>query len=183
MNKYSGYVYVLSNPAMPGIVKIGRSKHGGVNRAKQLYSSGKSGIPMQFKLEFEIYCDDCYALEHHVHEEISHLRINQDREFFKIDADDAIDVVIKVFGYWREFEYLPVDQCIDINDFATSNRSFTRALSDNDFYPPDVKQLLYFIVDKHPERFSDCIAEYKTHLKERKERLNQRKKEMDIEHG
>jgi hypothetical protein len=183
MNKYNGYVYILSNPAMPGIVKIGRSKHGGRNRAKELYSAGKSGIPMPFNLEFEIYCEDCYSLEEDVHDEISHLRINKEREFFNIDVYEAIDIVIRLFGYCRECDYLPFQNCIDATDLGTCSPAFTKALIENDLYPADVKNLLYFIIDKYPDRISGCIDDFKEYTKERLKKIRQRRKEADGEHG
>ncbi len=99
MGEYSGYVYILSNPAMPGIYKIGRSKHGGRVRARDIYKQGGTGVPMPYKMEFELWTEDCIQLEDDVHNELQEKRINKDREFFKIDLTEAIQAVMRVFGY------------------------------------------------------------------------------------
>lgn len=43
-------VYVLTNPAMPGLVKIGYTTHADANtRIAQLYTTG---VPVPFELQF-----------------------------------------------------------------------------------------------------------------------------------
>ncbi|WP_299075861.1 GIY-YIG nuclease family protein [uncultured Paraglaciecola sp.] len=81
-----GYVYVLSNPVMPGIVKIGRSMHGGKGRADALYRND-TGVAKPFVVEHEIYVKDCVALEKAVHAAFSMFRINKSREFFETTPD------------------------------------------------------------------------------------------------
>jgi len=105
MNK-DGYVYILSNRSMPGLVKIGKSSRGGRHRAKEIY---QTGVPTPFNLEFEIYTHDCDSLEMYVHERLESKRVNESREFFEIDISEAIaDVVdanIEDYGYrviWDE---------------------------------------------------------------------------------
>lgn len=87
-----GYVYVLSNPSMPGLVKIGRSIHGGRQRANQLF---QTGIPTPFHLEFEILVDDHDDIESLVHENLWQYREDERREFFRIPASDAVLAVLK----------------------------------------------------------------------------------------
>lgn len=88
-----GYVYVLSNPSMPGLVKIGRSKVSGNSRASQLYK-GDTGVPTPFELEFECLFDNCIEAEVAVHYELDHLRVNPQREFFKMGVESAIVTVL-----------------------------------------------------------------------------------------
>lgn len=85
-----GYVYVLTNQSMPGIVKIGRSKDGGRARAASLYTTG---VPTQFDVAFEILSWDCVTAESRAHDELSKHRVNASREFFKIEVHDAVRVV------------------------------------------------------------------------------------------
>lgn len=94
----SGYVYILSNEAMPGILKIGHSMYGGRKRAKEIYSQGGTGIPMPFKMEFEIWSNDCHCHEQYIHEQLINLRINKSREFFRIEVDRAIEVIMSIVG-------------------------------------------------------------------------------------
>lgn len=58
MSASKGYVYILSNPSMPGILKIGRSINGGKGRADALYKND-TGVASPFALEFEMIFDDC----------------------------------------------------------------------------------------------------------------------------
>jgi hypothetical protein len=99
----NGYVYILSNPAMPGIVKVGRSIHGGKLRAKDLYKQGGTGIPMPFHMEFEVFHDDCVLLEKEVHTLLEKFRLNEAREFFRIDPDDAKIIILKVICSFHDF--------------------------------------------------------------------------------
>src|SRR6185369_16856001 len=89
-----GYVYVLSNPSMPGVVKIGRSENGGFSRAKAMYI-GATGVPQPFHLEFELLSDDAHQLEESVHECLNRYRVNQSREFFRCSVSVAIESVIR----------------------------------------------------------------------------------------
>lgn len=90
-----GYVYVLSNPSMPGIVKIGYSKHGGQSRADALFS-GNTAVAMPFKLEFEILVEDYAALEAKVHSCYKSIRVNKSREFFWRTPEQATMTIISL---------------------------------------------------------------------------------------
>ena len=101
-----GYVYVLSNPSMPGIVKIGRSKAGGKHRASQLYTTG---VPMPFLLEFEMLVTDPEFVEVAAHEHLEQRRVNGSREFFACETDEAIHAVIGAYAFLMDCELVSLD--------------------------------------------------------------------------
>lgn len=102
-----GYVYILSNTSMPGLLKIGRSTGGGEHRAKGLYVTG---VPERFHLEFELLADDANELETLVHERLQDHRVNDDREFFKCSVDEAIHALLDVFASERDLRVCYVDE-------------------------------------------------------------------------
>lgn len=83
-------VYVLSNPAMPGIVKIGMTSDDVSLRLSQLY---QTGVPFPFELQFACRVSNAAEVEMALHKAFYPNRINPKREFFKIDADQAIAVL------------------------------------------------------------------------------------------
>ena len=105
-----GYVHILSNESMPGLVKIGRSISSGRNRAKEIY---QTGVPTPFKLEFELYCDDCVELEHIVHQRLERNRPNPNREFFKLEVYEAIQAVMGEFAGYHDLSVIYADYEID----------------------------------------------------------------------
>jgi hypothetical protein len=77
-----GYVYAMTNEAMPGLVKIGMTCDHPEERAKELSSA--TGVPFPFKVAF---CKKVYnprVKEAAMHELLSALgfRVNEKREFF-----------------------------------------------------------------------------------------------------
>jgi hypothetical protein len=115
----TGYVYVLSNPSMPGVVKIGRSAKGGEVRSKAIF---QTGVPQPFALEFEIYCDDCQWLELEVHKSFAGERVCDKREFFKVDPPSAIATIVglymSMFTDDRVVGGLEHDAVMDLNGLA-----------------------------------------------------------------
>lgn len=126
----NGHVYVLSNPAMKGIVKIGRTCKSGRSRAKELYSQAGTALPMPFKMEFEMWCGDCFAVEQRVHEELDFFRINKSREFFRIDIDNAIKAVIRVVCYDFNLHVGWSDSVVDEDQLLSAYGEQTKSLID-----------------------------------------------------
>lgn len=89
----SGYIYVLSNKSMPGLLKIGRTDRRPETRAKELTSA--TGVPIAFEIEFSVLVSDSIAAESFIHRtlETKGLRLAQNREFFKINLDQAIELL------------------------------------------------------------------------------------------
>jgi len=83
----AGFVYVLSNPSMPGIVKIGKTERHPESRSQELHTSG---VPTPFVLEFALWVNDAHEVEKLVHEFFSYQRVSKSREFFKISLQDAV---------------------------------------------------------------------------------------------
>lgn len=84
-------VYVLSNPAMPNIVKIGRTASEDANeRIAQLYTTG---VPVPFKLEFACRVLAGLEAERALHVAFGPYRVNPRREFFRIDPEQAIAIL------------------------------------------------------------------------------------------
>ena len=67
-----GYVYILSNSSMPGLVKIGKTTRTAQSRADELF---QTGVPTEFKVEAEILCPDCDEVERHVHSALAENRV------------------------------------------------------------------------------------------------------------
>ena len=90
MEKETGLVYVLTNPAMPGIVKIGLTTRPKIeDRLKELFTTN---VPVPFKCEFACQVDDCNKVETALHKAFRPYRFPQ-REFFKIEPEQAIAIL------------------------------------------------------------------------------------------
>lgn len=83
-----GFVYVLQNAFMPGIVKVGATRQHPLRRLKEL--SAPTGVPGDFKLAYYHSFSDCFAAEALAHEHFVTCRINESREFFELHVDEAI---------------------------------------------------------------------------------------------
>lgn len=81
-----GHVYVLTNRAIPGFVKIGRTTRSPEERARELSSTG---VPRKWEVHFAIFVPDCAAVERQVHADLKACRDSRDREFFKIASPEG----------------------------------------------------------------------------------------------
>ncbi|AHJ14177.1 GIY-YIG nuclease family protein [Sulfurospirillum multivorans] len=102
----SGYVYILINQSMPGLIKVGKTKRDSRSRARELYSTG---IPTPFQVAFEIFCDDYELVEKKIHEKLADFRVNNNREFFKFPIDKAISLLQKNSEVSKEDLYSAID--------------------------------------------------------------------------
>ena len=98
----NGWVYVLGNESMPGIVKIGFTTKDPGARAKEL--SGSTGVPMPFFVEYGIVVADPEECEKRVHNLLAEQRLNEGREFFKCTLGEAITAIRKAAGNGIQFE-------------------------------------------------------------------------------
>ena len=81
-----GFVYVLTNPVMPGLCKIGLTAEPIENRLKQLYTTG---VPAPFDCYFLAKVSDMRLVESALHKGLSKLRYSNSREFFLIEPAEA----------------------------------------------------------------------------------------------
>lgn len=88
-----GIVYVLTNSAMPGLVKIGMTTRDSIEaRMKELYSTG---VPVPFECVYacEVKASDCAKIEKALHTAFEPNRINANREFFNIASKQAVAIL------------------------------------------------------------------------------------------
>ena len=81
-------IYILTNEAMPGLIKIGLTTDNVESRISQL--STHSGVPLPFECYFAAVVMDCAKLEKTLHQLFSESRINPKREFFKVDPEKVV---------------------------------------------------------------------------------------------
>lgn len=88
-------VYALTNSAMPGLIKIGKTTQADISlRMGQLYSTG---VPVPFECVYAVQVDDCTKVEAAFHVAFGPYRINPNREFFKISPEQVISI-LKLLG-------------------------------------------------------------------------------------
>ncbi len=100
----SQIVYVLTNPAMPSLVKIGKTTQLEVqDRMKQLYGTG---VPVPFDCAFACQVKDASEVEKALHFAFGASRVNPNREFFKIEPERVIAILklLKVDDITIQFE-------------------------------------------------------------------------------
>jgi hypothetical protein len=87
----AGIVYILTNAAMPGYVKIGLTRQDDVSeRLRQL---DNTSIPVPFECYHAARVPDCAKLERTLHFVFGENRARRSREFFTIDPDLAKAII------------------------------------------------------------------------------------------
>jgi hypothetical protein len=105
----AGIVYILTNEAMPGYVKIGLTRQNDVGeRVRQL---DNTSIPVPFECYFAAYVPDCSKLERTMHFVFGEKRARRSREFFMIDPDLAKAIIELVAD--SKVDVTDVEQSID----------------------------------------------------------------------
>lgn len=86
-----GIVYVLTNPAMPGLVKIGMTNRDSVDaRLRELFNTS---VPVPFECEYACKVENTERVERALHLAFHPYRIHSQREFFKINPEQAIVIL------------------------------------------------------------------------------------------
>jgi hypothetical protein len=81
-------IYVLTNEAMPGYVKIGRTSNNLEQRIKEL--SASTSIPLPFICFYACTVKDAQFVEHQLHDTFDDNRVNPKREFFQIAPERVV---------------------------------------------------------------------------------------------
>lgn len=84
----AGWVYIISNKAMPGILKIGYTERTPYIRAYELYNTG---CPYPYKVDYSIYVNKPYEVEQKTHE-LQH-STNVGKEWFSCSQEQAIEAI------------------------------------------------------------------------------------------
>ena len=87
-----GIIYVLTNDAMPGMVKIGRTSGEGVER-RVAELSRATGVPLPFKVAVARTVHDAHKVERALHIAFGPDRVNPSREFFSIAEHRAVAII------------------------------------------------------------------------------------------
>jgi len=84
----SEIIYILTNEAMPGFVKIGKTSTSLEQRIKEL--SGSTSIPVPFTCFYACIVENAGFVEKQLHNAFDNHRINPRREFFQIDPERVV---------------------------------------------------------------------------------------------
>ena len=105
----AGWLYVISSPSLPNMVKIGCTRRlVPTIRVKELSSSS---LPYAFRTHGFVFSDNCFELETQMHHYFDDKRVAPDREFFYITPQEAIDVLKNKFH--QEVHFEDAEDCND----------------------------------------------------------------------
>lgn len=99
-----GIIYIITNESMPGLIKIGRTK----NIKQRLQSLDTTGIPTPFKLYYAIEIEDYQEKEALIHQAYAKDRIRENREFFRIEPENATALLKALGGKEVSEEYIDI---------------------------------------------------------------------------
>jgi hypothetical protein len=88
-----GYLYILHNPTMPSLLKVGYTCSSVDKRRREL--SGPTGVPTEFVTEYFHLTDDVEEVEVKVHETLAEFRFGENREFFAAPLETVIAAIQK----------------------------------------------------------------------------------------
>jgi hypothetical protein len=138
-----GIVYIISNPAMPGLVKIGKTS----NLKSRMSSLFSSGVPLPFRCVYAKKVKDYSFVERKLHSGLRQYRENMNREFFRIPEEDVINFLEMVDGD----DVTPRDDQFDDKEDEVAFEKTTRIGQRFNFEMVEIKvgSILEFIRDEN----------------------------------
>jgi hypothetical protein len=154
--KDNGYVYVLMNPAITNIVKIGKTTRDPEIRAEELSSA--TGVPSPFIVIYYEYFPSCSEAEIFVHTLLENkgYRVSKNREFFEISYKEAIDAVVMAKRHYSE-NVNDIQSCLNkenVTKSAIKQKEFWK-----DFY--EIAEKYYFGKDDELQDYKQALLNYK----------------------
>ena len=158
----SGYVYFLSNKAMPDLIKIGEVHTPGKNpydRARELYSTG---VPCKFTVEFFIQVDNSKHYEKKIHSLLNGHRFNKSREFFNIQTDTLRNIIESTFPdiIINNELHVTTDTNTDNTDDTDNQSSELNIIQSNTYSKADNINTLIEADDISTSRYEELINKY-----------------------
>ena len=91
----AGFLYVLTNPSMPGMAKVGKTTRDPMGRVSELSSA--TGVATPFVLMYQQPVADCHSAEAWVHGELERQggRVAPNREFFNAPLHEIVALLAK----------------------------------------------------------------------------------------
>lgn len=114
-----GIVYIISNPSMPGLVKVGKT----INLEDRLKSLYSSGVPLPFRCVYAKQVENYSDVERKLHKGLNSHRENSNREFFRIAEEEVINFLELVPG----IDVTPRDDDFEDKDDEVAFEKATRA--------------------------------------------------------
>ncbi|WP_287602930.1 GIY-YIG nuclease family protein [Thiothrix sp.] len=115
-----GWVYIITNDAMPDLIKIGYSRKDPYERAKEL---NHTGAPLPFKVEYEVLVENPYLIEQKAHQKLHNKRVG--KEWFRCSVHEGasvIDCLTEDAALYRNTDY-SVDANVLMLDMSVFNFS------------------------------------------------------------
>ena len=180
-----GIVYVLTNPSMPGLVKIGMTTRDNLDtRMRELYGTG---VPVPFECAYacKVKTSDCTKIEKALHTAFAPNRINANREFFQIKTEQA-KAILELFN--KEDITQEITEEID-NDLTSEDKSASAKINSSrrpplNYFEMGMKKGDILVFTKNPNITIEVIDEKKVLYQEQIYSLTGiTKKLLDISHA
>lgn len=155
----TGYVYCLSNPSFPGLVKIGMTTKTVEARAAELYTTG---VPTPFVIEASYPCSNIVIAEQHVHDMLDLFRESSSREFFRMKPENATAIMAAYFAEMAESDYF--DSSVaddDVSESVEDDAEPTNCVTTPAIRPPSIRDILeekYVINLENKDRNNYCTS-------------------------
>jgi hypothetical protein len=121
-----GWVYIITNKAMPDLLKVGFSTKDPELRADELHTTG---IPHRYVVEYDILVDEPYTVEQKAHKLLkSH---HENKEWFKCDISTAI---------------IAIRQAANGSIILESNKHEVKEPENVEIFPKIAKQVFSFFI-------------------------------------
>jgi len=89
-----GIIYIISNPAIPGLVKIGKT----INLEERMKTLFSSSVPLPFRCVYAKRVKNYSQVERKLHKGLNSCRENPNREFFRISEEEVINFLELIDG-------------------------------------------------------------------------------------
>ena len=127
-----GYVYVMSNPSMPDLFKIGYTERP-VEERLQEANQPNTWIPTPFVLEMSKYVSEPQKREMTIHKILEKERVHPKREFFRVD----IEKIQLLFDLMEQHEIPEPEPDVETRLIG---QEVIRLFLDKHVYPADIFQ-------------------------------------------
>ncbi len=99
-----GFVYIMTNPDMPGLVKVGMTKRVPTERAKD---DDMTGLPKPHETQYYAFFDDMARAEKEAHKKLQ--SYHHSKEWFKTDVATAIAAIESIDMHFNKLYSKPDD--------------------------------------------------------------------------